>query len=859
MKLIRCFLLLVLMGFAALGMAVPFRPGFYRLTEGMTTLWSLTFYKSSPQATVYRVKGTIAGAAEALDMEIEGTYDPVANKLKAKTLGISGFKILDVDGSWDAQKSRFNVNTEGAPAVQLHYVGAASLATTGTIDINVTKAQAGRPIEGTVTIKLRNVLEPYMGEIFATFASSSSMIQKKLVRIEKDTDITLSFRKDLPLTAPGGLATDLLRVGVRNRAENWYSEVPYSQVHITIEEGLHDKASIQEVSYSGINSTAPAKEPFNIIMTYSANAASTQTEAQVNHAVRWKIIVKPEDGVVPTQLFQDGTIGTKLPGEFHLPVSHTLRIPALNEGRYRLIFEGSGPTIDPYTAEFPFVVAGKGTQDPFQNRKEIKPGVLSGSASVNKATAKVGEVVKLTINYTMSDGEDYTSVFEEVKLVGPKGGVEATSNEERFIDSGGKKQRVFDIKPGAPGTFKIDVKVKGQTTNEWKTSTSFTVSKATTTTPPVKKPEPTADFTGEWEGEGGHMVLTQSGTSVKGKYKWMDGTLEGTVTGRVLKFKWSQPRNDRYGTGEFTMSSGGNSFSGTHVYTHPPEAVSIPPKPWGGTRTPGTKGPANQPQTYPPQAYPPEDFGKASSMTATGPADDEERFQIKARIEPSSITLRAGEPSQIVNIIISGFRTRTEDRVEVVFPQATDGWASLPNQIVVGAGNGSYWPPNMDRPEHTDGYFFSARQTAPGGTTTIRIIVRQRGAGQIEIPLTVTVIPKSGRVPNPNNPNKPTNPPKNDPGKTDYTSVAGSWNSPGHPWKQLVIQLDGNKFSATFADGKGKMTGTVSGKKVTFDIVDEEGTKGKGTLEMSDDGKGIEGSYRLEGDEITWFFQFSRK
>ncbi len=137
----------------------------------------------------------------------------------------------------------------------------------------------------------------------------------------------------------------------------------------------------------------------------------------------------------------------------------------------------------------------------------------------------------------------------------------------------------------------------------------------------------------------------------------------------------------------------------------------------------------------------------ASSLTWNVPDEPGSAHQIEAWLDPAEITLFAGEPSKIIHVHIRNYRRDTaEDRVEVLFPQKTDNWASLPGQIVVNGGDGSYWPPNMGTPEHVDGYFFSARRTAPGGTFTIWWIVRQKGAGAVRIPLTVKVIPKPGMV-----------------------------------------------------------------------------------------------------------------
>jgi hypothetical protein len=89
--------------------------------------------------------------------------------------------------------------------------------------------------------------------------------------------------------------------------------------------------------------------------------------------------------------------------------------------------------------------------------------------------------------------------------------------------------------------------------------------------PTAKKPAatPTANFSGEWNSSEGRMTLDQSGISVSGTYAWAGGKITGgVVTGNTMKFKWMQT-NNRAGTGKFTMLSGGQSFNGEWVYTHP--------------------------------------------------------------------------------------------------------------------------------------------------------------------------------------------------------------------------------------------------------------------------------------------------
>jgi formylglycine-generating enzyme required for sulfatase activity len=68
---------------------------------------------------------------------------------------------------------------------------------------------------------------------------------------------------------------------------------------------------------------------------------------------------------------------------------------------------------------------------------------------------------------------------------------------------------------------------------------------------------------------------------------------------------------------------------------------------------------------------------------------------------------------------------------------------------VVGGGDGSYEPANMGRPVHADGYFFSARVTAPGGVCEIDILVQQNGAGFERLKLLVRVVPRPAEAARP--------------------------------------------------------------------------------------------------------------
>ena len=93
------------------------------------------------------------------------------------------------------------------------------------------------------------------------------------------------------------------------------------------------------------------------------------------------------------------------------------------------------------------------------------------------------------------------------------------------------------------------------------------------------------NFDGVWQTAFGtlrtRITLRQSGNRVTGTYTWADGKIEGTVTGNVLRFKWTQS-NGRKGAGHFILKPDGKSFEGYWSYTDDPDNKSGGS--WNGTR-----------------------------------------------------------------------------------------------------------------------------------------------------------------------------------------------------------------------------------------------------------------------------------
>lgn len=116
--------------------------------------------------------------------------------------------------------------------------------------------------------------------------------------------------------------------------------------------------------------------------------------------------------------------------------------------------------------------------------------------------------------------------------------------------------------------------------------TEFTVP-WNTYTPPV------TSFAGNWEtiSDGQFSIpltIVQTGNKVTGLYPGNNGKIEGTVSGKVLRFKWESDGGS--GSGRFVMDEGGQAFSGTYNRGDDPDEVEAT---WNGKHQAytGGKGP----------------------------------------------------------------------------------------------------------------------------------------------------------------------------------------------------------------------------------------------------------------------------
>jgi hypothetical protein len=82
------------------------------------------------------------------------------------------------------------------------------------------------------------------------------------------------------------------------------------------------------------------------------------------------------------------------------------------------------------------------------------------------------------------------------------------------------------------------------------------------------------------------LTMQQSGVQVTGQYQG-NGKIEGTVSGRVLRFRWQSDRGT--GSGRFIMEEKNYSFSGTYNRGSNPDDVEST---WSGQRPSGPDRPA---------------------------------------------------------------------------------------------------------------------------------------------------------------------------------------------------------------------------------------------------------------------------
>lgn len=112
---------------------------------------------------------------------------------------------------------------------------------------------------------------------------------------------------------------------------------------------------------------------------------------------------------------------------------------------------------------------------------------------------------------------------------------------------------------------------------------------------------PVASFSGTWDTVTNAkfnitLTISQDGANATGVYPSNKGKIEGTVSGRVLRFNWKSDGGT--GSGRLVMDESGNAFSGTYNRGNNPDDVEFT---WNGKRATekaGEKGPPPLPKPF---------------------------------------------------------------------------------------------------------------------------------------------------------------------------------------------------------------------------------------------------------------------
>ena len=239
------------------------------------------------------------------------------------------------------------------------------------------------------------------------------------------------------------------------------------------------------------------------------------------------------------------------------------------------------------------------------NPKKYKPGLLAQARQefkdsslrlsllpqVSRAMAPGARVLMINCSAARTgEGRKFVQTLGET-LLGDRGGTIVASQSDivlRSLDSGAFVSWLRDGEVLAGGVDMaadwVPLHIAGQGRRSGKSAfAAVPPAKPTQAMPVGAAPAaaPTANFTGTWSTRFGDLSLNQSGNRVTGNYAYFAGSLEGTVTGNVLRFKWKEPKQNKQGAGKFTMAADGQSFSGGWSYTEDPEVFGSG---WNGTR-----------------------------------------------------------------------------------------------------------------------------------------------------------------------------------------------------------------------------------------------------------------------------------
>jgi len=175
---------------------------------------------------------------------------------------------------------------------------------------------------------------------------------------------------------------------------------------------------------------------------------------------------------------------------------------------------------------------------------------------------------------------------------------------------------------------------------------------------------PVTSFAGTWEtitNAKHNFVLTmvQTGDKVSGVYPRGNGKIEGTVVGRVLRFKWQSDGGT--GSGRLVMEDGGKAFSGTYNKGDNPDDVE---NTWNGKLPAVTDAKTPEKVTPPPISF----TGVWNALRGTTSitlkllqAGDQVTGQFENNVEGSTVTFLS-EGIVVENTLRFKFKLAPSDR-----------------------------------------------------------------------------------------------------------------------------------------------------------------------------------------------------
>lgn len=847
----------------------------------------------SSQAAQMTVSGRGVYDQKAPAVEFRGTYFVKQKRLAAfgEVRGLERSYTLALDGTWMPGSKSFaakcklnNVAANLTTASEVFYLHQGSSDQPQvSVDLAPNKTSPGQLVTGRGSIEVSRAKGPIRLRVRGGISFAAT--QQTAYRWPSATILTLDAPGNgrvgfdiggLGLTLPAGVDDPKLVVDVMTPNSTVSQAAPLE--HDEADASAHFEAVIPRVFGAAVG------KPIDFRVAYRVRNRSTNP---LNSLISERVWVS-RDGESKTELPHQTWQADVVPGGMlHRDVEDPQKFQFIPDspGRYRIDFQLQGIGVTGHTGFTTIDVTGT------PSRQQEPKGDLRGSIQFDRGSTTASDPVNVTLSYSLS-GRSSAEVDESVELIGPSGSVVASSNKQRSLMKGEAEARRWVVNAAEPGAYRLKAKVSGPDVTPLETEAALTVkpkekeggTAGGETKPPkvegtygLVKIEPGFAPT-DGQGPYGYWTGNYSGTSFQctwtatrdyqGTYSYKcdfssppsvlkpGEEIELTTTSSASRTSENQPY---HGSGSKWYVEGAEVLEAVGAFSGSASDGKFYSSGKGKTRfkvgSGGTikliagqgQGIGNNQRApifiYQWNSPPIVDTGGTDEKdepivnTKTGlyPVgdDDQEEGPLRAFLQPTSITLRAGEMSEIVNVHISNFRKRTEDRVEVIFPEKTDNWASLPGGIVVMQGDGSYWPPNMGRPEHVDGYFFRARSTALSSKQSVTIIVRQRKAGEVRLTLDVTVIGKGSSGPPPSG-----------------ASWAGAWSS---NFDDMVLTQEGDKVSGWFGVDRYKVSGTVVGRVFTFKISDGKDEFGSGKLTLSEDGKSFEGTLTVAGnDPMEW-------